>query len=75
MDYLSWSRHFRCFTGKGELDLDDEAEYRRLYTKTLAEGFFFEVVERRNHQGFGTVNALIRPAAQTRLAQRPSPRL
>ena len=56
-------------------DRDDEAEYRQLYTRTLAEGFFFEIVERRNYQGFGAVNAPIRLAAQTRLAQRPSPRL
>ncbi len=56
-------------------DRDGEAEYRQLYTKSLAEGFFFEIVERRNYQGFGAVNAPIRLAAQTRLAQRPSPRL
>jgi 4-hydroxyphenylpyruvate dioxygenase len=55
-------------------DRDGAAEYRQAYTKSLAEGFFFEVVERRNYAGFGAVNAPIRLAAQTRFA-RPSPPL
>jgi 4-hydroxyphenylpyruvate dioxygenase len=47
-----------------------------MYTKTLENGFFFEIVERRLYKGFGAVNAPIRLAAQTRLAPHPAmPRL
>jgi 4-hydroxyphenylpyruvate dioxygenase len=44
------------------------AEFFQLYTRTLENGFFFEIVERRGYRGFGAVNAPIRLAAQTRLA-------
>jgi len=54
-------------------DRDGKAEYRQLYTRSLDEGFFFEIVERRDYSGFGAVNAPIRLAAQTRLARRPTP--
>ncbi|MBM3547387.1 MAG: sugar phosphate isomerase/epimerase and 4-hydroxyphenylpyruvate domain-containing protein [Alphaproteobacteria bacterium] len=54
-------------------DRDGAAEYRQAYTKSLSEGFFFEIVERRNYAGFGAVNAPIRLAAQTRFARRPPP--
>ena len=40
--------------------------------RTLDNGFFFEIVERRNYAGFGAVNAPIRLAAQTRLAPHPA---
>jgi 4-hydroxyphenylpyruvate dioxygenase len=33
------------------------------------ERFFFEIVERRNYQGFGAANAAIRLAAQAREAK------
>ncbi|WP_046868128.1 bifunctional sugar phosphate isomerase/epimerase/4-hydroxyphenylpyruvate dioxygenase family protein [Microvirga massiliensis] len=57
-------------------DRDGAAEFFQVYTKTLENGFFFEIVERRGYQGFGVVNAQIRLAAQTRLAPRPTiPRL
>jgi 4-hydroxyphenylpyruvate dioxygenase len=53
-------------------DREDTAEFFQVYTKTLENGFFFEIVERRGYQGFGAVNAPIRLAAQTRLAPHPA---
>jgi 4-hydroxyphenylpyruvate dioxygenase len=53
-------------------DRDGAAEFFQVYTKTLENGFFFEIVERRGYQGFGAVNAPIRLAAQTRLAPDPA---
>jgi 4-hydroxyphenylpyruvate dioxygenase len=53
-------------------DREAGAEYFQLYTTTLENGFFFEIVERRNYGGFGAVNAPIRLAAQTRLAPHPA---
>jgi 4-hydroxyphenylpyruvate dioxygenase len=47
-------------------DRDEAGEYFQIYTRTFADRFFFEVVERRSYQGFGAVNAPIRLAAQTR---------
>lgn len=47
-------------------DRDEAGEYFQIYTRTFAERFFFEVVERRDYRGFGAVNAPIRLAAQTR---------
>ncbi|MBB3018164.1 4-hydroxyphenylpyruvate dioxygenase [Microvirga lupini] len=49
-------------------DRDGPDEYFQAYTKTLAGGFFFEIVQRRNYQGYGAMNAPIRLASQTRLA-------
>jgi 4-hydroxyphenylpyruvate dioxygenase len=49
-------------------DREGPAEYFQVYTKALEGGFFFEIVERRNYQGYGAVNAPIRLASQTRLA-------
>ena len=57
-------------------DREGAAEFFQVYTKTLENGFFFEIVERRGYEGFGAVNAPIRLAAQTRLAPPPTmPRL
>ncbi len=53
-------------------DRDGSSEYFQVYTKALENGFFFEIVERRNYAGFGAVNATIRLAAQTRLARDPA---
>lgn len=52
-------------------DRDEAAgEYLQLYTLPFAERFFFEIVERRNgYQGFGSANAAIRLAAQTRVGR------
>jgi len=48
-------------------DRDQGGEYRQLYTPTLFDRFFFEIVERRRYAGFGAPNAPIRLAAQTRV--------
>jgi 4-hydroxyphenylpyruvate dioxygenase len=53
-------------------DREGTAEFFQVYTKTLENGFFFEIVQRRGYQGFGAVNAPIRLAAQTRLAPHPA---
>ena len=53
-------------------DREGSAEFLQIYTKSLENGFFFEIVERRGYKGFGAVNAPIRLAAQTRLAPHPS---
>ena len=50
-------------------DREGGAEFFHVYTRTLAGGFFFEIVERRGYRGFGAVNAPIRLAAQARLAR------
>ncbi len=45
-------------------DREGGAEFRHVYTRTLAGGFFFEIVERSGpYGGFGAVNAPIRLAA------------
>ncbi|WP_457092609.1 bifunctional sugar phosphate isomerase/epimerase/4-hydroxyphenylpyruvate dioxygenase family protein [Microvirga sp. P5_D2] len=49
-------------------DRDGTSEYFQVYTKTLGGGFFFEIVERRDYNGYGAMNAPIRLASQTRLA-------
>ncbi|PKR58663.1 bifunctional sugar phosphate isomerase/epimerase/4-hydroxyphenylpyruvate dioxygenase family protein [Thalassospira lohafexi] len=51
-------------------DRDDEGEYYQAYTKTFANRFFFELVERRAYRGFGAANAPIRLASQTRMNRR-----
>ena len=52
-------------------DRDERGEYFQFYSPIFAEGFFFEIVERRGYTGFGAVNASIRLAAQARLARPP----
>jgi 4-hydroxyphenylpyruvate dioxygenase len=49
-------------------DRDGNTEYLQVYTQTIDDRFFFEIVERRGYQGFGAPNAPIRLAAQTRLS-------
>jgi 4-hydroxyphenylpyruvate dioxygenase len=49
-------------------DREGDAEYFQVYTRTMEGGFFFEIVQRRDYQGYGAVNAPIRLASQTRLA-------
>lgn len=57
-------------------DREGDGEFFQIYTHSFDERFFFEVVERRNYQGFGAANAGIRLAAQTREARPVSmPRL
>lgn len=50
-------------------DQNDDGEFLHAYGHTFAGRFYFEIVERRNYRDFGTVNAAIRLAAQTRMAQ------
>lgn len=47
-------------------DKDDHGEYFQLYSRTLGEGFFFEIVERREYRGYGAPNAIFRIAALKR---------
>ncbi len=49
-------------------DRDGDAEYFQFYSRAFARRVFFEVVERRDYQGYGAVNAPIRLAAQARHA-------
>jgi 4-hydroxyphenylpyruvate dioxygenase len=44
-------------------DRDEHGEYFQLYSGTYAEGFFFEIVERRGYRGYGAANAIFRIAA------------
>ena len=50
-------------------DRDGEGEFFQIYTHAFDDRFFFEIVERRNYQGFGAPNAAIRLAAQAREAR------
>jgi 4-hydroxyphenylpyruvate dioxygenase len=54
-------------------DKEGAAEYFQAYTKTMDGGFFFEIVERRNYQGYGALNAPIRLASQTQLSSVAAP--
>ena len=48
-------------------DRDDRGEFFQLYSPNYGDGFFFEIVERRNgYAGYGAPNALFRIAAQRR---------
>jgi 4-hydroxyphenylpyruvate dioxygenase len=49
-------------------DREGDAEYLQVYTVTIEDRFFFEIVERRGYQGYGAVNAQVRLTAQTRLS-------
>lgn len=44
-------------------DRDEYGEFFQLYSGTFAEGFFFEIVERRGYRGYGAANAIFRIAA------------
>ena len=47
-------------------DREGDGEFFQIYTHIFDERFFFEIVQRRDYQGFGAANAAIRLAAQTR---------
>ncbi|MGV8832475.1 MAG: bifunctional sugar phosphate isomerase/epimerase/4-hydroxyphenylpyruvate dioxygenase family protein [Devosia sp.] len=54
-------------------DRDDAGEFFQVYSQTYAEGFFFEIVERRNgYNGYGAANAPFRIAAQKRQLRLPT---
>lgn len=63
----------RLRSGSILYDREGTAEYFQVYTRTLAGGFFFEIVERRNYQGYGAINAPIRLASQTHQALDEAP--
>jgi 4-hydroxyphenylpyruvate dioxygenase len=44
-------------------DRDEHGEYFQLYSPTYGEGFFFEIVERRDYRGYGAANAIFRISA------------
>ncbi len=52
-------------------DREGGGEFFQIYTHAFDDRFFFEIVERRNYQGFGAANATIRLAAQAREAPPP----
>ncbi len=47
-------------------DRDGEGEFFQLYTENFEDRFAFEIVERRNYDGYGAVNAPVRLAAQAK---------
>ncbi|MBR1216579.1 sugar phosphate isomerase/epimerase and 4-hydroxyphenylpyruvate domain-containing protein [Bradyrhizobium sp. U87765 SZCCT0131] len=49
-------------------DREGDGEFFQIYTHAFDDRFFFEIVQRRNYQGFGAANAAIRLAAQAREA-------
>lgn len=53
-------------------DRDGDGEYFQIYTRTFADRFFFEIVQRRSYSGFGAANAPVRLAAQARSAPEPT---
>lgn len=49
-------------------DRDNDDEFFQLYSRPMAEGLFFEIVQRRgSYDGYGAPNAPFRLAAQKRL--------
>jgi 4-hydroxyphenylpyruvate dioxygenase len=52
-------------------DRDGKGEYFQLYSRAFAKRFFFELVERRQYNGYGIANAVIRIAAQSRYRSLP----
>jgi 4-hydroxyphenylpyruvate dioxygenase len=50
-------------------DRDGGGEFLQAYTKSLPDGFFFEIVQRDGYAGYGAPNAGIRLAAQARQAR------
>ena len=54
-----------CKTGSILYDRDGAGEYFQIYSRTMFNGFFFEIVQRKGgYAGFGARNAPIRLAAQ-----------
>jgi 4-hydroxyphenylpyruvate dioxygenase len=45
-------------------DRSETGEFFHAYTHTFDGRFFFEIVQRKNYDGFGAVNATVRLAAQ-----------
>jgi 4-hydroxyphenylpyruvate dioxygenase len=47
-------------------DREADVEYFQVYTATIEDRFFFEIVERRGYAGYGLANQAVRLAAQAR---------
>ena len=47
-------------------DEDERGTYHHLYTRAFVKRFFFEVVQRRDYDGYGARDTAIRLAAQSR---------
>jgi 4-hydroxyphenylpyruvate dioxygenase len=54
-------------------DREGDSEYFQVYTRSVEDRFFFEIVERRGYQGYGAANAPVRLAAQARLSGATTP--
>jgi 4-hydroxyphenylpyruvate dioxygenase len=52
-------------------DEDSSGQYHHLYTRAFAKRFFFEIVQRRGYEGYGSRNTAIRLAAQSRFKNLP----
>lgn len=54
-------------------DRDEKGEFLQIYSENFGEGFFFEIVERRDgYEGYGATNAPFRIAAQKRHIRSPA---
>jgi 4-hydroxyphenylpyruvate dioxygenase len=51
-------------------DREGDGEFFQLYTEPFEDRFSFEIVERRNYDGYGAVNAPVRLAAQAQAGSR-----
>ena len=49
-------------------DQDAGGSFHQAYTRTMAGGFFFEIIQREGYTGYGAANAVIRLSAQSRMA-------
>ena len=54
----------RCAASRSSTTAPETGEFFHAYTRTFDGRFFFEIVQRRNYDGFGAVNASVRLAAQ-----------
>lgn len=52
-------------------DEDADGSYHHLYTRAFVKRFFFEIVQRRSYEGYGSRNTAIRLAAQSRFKNLP----
>jgi 4-hydroxyphenylpyruvate dioxygenase len=53
-------------------DRDETGEYLHYYCRAFAKRFFFEIVERRNYDGYGIANEPVRLASQARFKTAPA---
>jgi 4-hydroxyphenylpyruvate dioxygenase len=61
----------RLRVGNMLYDRDDAGEFLQIYSQPYGDGFFIEIVERRdNYAGYGAFNAPFRIAAQKRVMRR-----